>query len=143
MGIVTKENFLTPEQCAELVHLIEQKEVMPFRVRDRDRDNNIHPDPTRVCKWIKMEDSQHVLDDLVARALEEQVVPVTGVSVEFYEEPQLLKYTPGGFYKYHTDNGYLVPGQMGWRKAVDRDISLLIYLSDDFEGGELHFKRLN
>jgi len=32
---------------------------------------------------------------------------------------------------------------MGWRKAVDRDISLLIYLSDDFEGGELHFKRLN
>jgi len=141
MGIVTKENFLTPEQCAELVHLIEQKEVMPFRVRDRD--NNIHPDPTRVCKWIKMEDSQHVLDDLVARALEEQVVPVTGVSVEFYEEPQLLKYTPGGFYKYHTDNGYLVPGQMGWRKAVDRDISLLIYLSDDFEGGELHFKRLN
>lgn len=29
-----------------------------------------------------------------------------------------------------------------WRKAVDRDISLLIYLNDEYEGGELDFKRL-
>lgn len=36
--------------------------------------------------------------------------------------------------------GFLTP-----EKCSDlvRDISLLIYLRDDFEGGELHFKRLN
>jgi predicted 2-oxoglutarate/Fe(II)-dependent dioxygenase YbiX len=30
-----------------------------------------------------------------------------------------------------------------WSKVIDRDLSMLIYLNDDYEGGELSFYKLN
>ena len=98
-------------------------------------------DPTRACEWMKLGDSQQVLDNLVARAFEEQVLPRSGQQIDWFEEPQLLRYTAGGFYLYHVDAYYRVPEEQAWRKSVDRDISMLLYLNDDFEGGELEFKR--
>ncbi|MDG2174582.1 MAG: 2OG-Fe(II) oxygenase [Gammaproteobacteria bacterium] len=141
LGIELVENFLSAEECKSLIELIDSKEAMPFRVRDEA--NEIQLDTTRVCEWAKVGEDQCILDAVVARAFSECIMPRTGIAIEWYEEPQLLKYYPGGFYQYHTDNGHLMPEQQAWRKAVDRDISMLIYLRDDFEGGELHFKRLN
>jgi len=78
---------------------------------------------------------------LVARAFAEQVIPRTGQNIEWYEEPQLLRYAHGGYYKHHSDAYYLLVEQKAWRKVVDRDISILLYLNNEFEGGELEFKR--
>jgi len=140
-GIGVKEQFLSPEECQSLVTLIDSKEAMPFRARDPQ--NNIILDPSRVCSWAKMEESQRVLDEVVACAFEEVIIPETGVEVVWYEEPQILMYKPGGFYQYHIDAAHRVPEQQAWCKAVDRDISMLIYLREDFTGGGLHFKRLD
>lgn len=55
---------------------------------------------------------------------------VTGDHVRLKDEGfQLLKYTPGAFYKSHID---------GWT-ASHRQISAILYLNDDFEGGGLFF----
>lgn len=140
-GIGIVDNFLSPEQCQDLLNLAASKENDPFKMRDQA--GNVSLDPSRVCERVVMEDDQALLDDLVARAWSEQIIPATSTDIEFYEEPQLLKYNPGGFYYYHVDSSYLVPAEKAWRKAVDRDLSLLIYLTSDFEGGELHFNRLN
>jgi 2OG-Fe(II) oxygenase superfamily len=136
-------NFLSPDECRELVRVADSFEGRRFKVLDRA--NNLVPtlDPTRVAEWVAFGDSQRLLDDVVARAFEEQIIPRTGQGIDWYEEPQLLRYTTGGFYVYHSDAYDYDLEHRAWRKTVDRDISLLIYLNDEYEGGELEFKRLS
>jgi len=43
---------------------------------------------------------------------------------------QILKYVPGGFYKFHIDHGSTTP----------RTLSMIYFINDDYEGGDLHFK---
>tara|TARA_R110000744_G_scaffold209337_1_gene328214 strand:+ start:1936 stop:2523 length:588 start_codon:yes stop_codon:yes gene_type:complete len=45
------------------------------------------------------------------------------------KELQILKYTPGGHYKKHTDHSGVTP----------RTFSLIYFLNDDFDGGEFMF----
>ena len=141
-GVDIAENFLSPEERRDLARLADTLEGQRFRVRDRARNLAVTLDDTRVAERVPFGDSQRLLDDLVARAFEEQIIPRTGRSIDWYEEPQLLRYEPGGFYMYHSDAYDYAIEAGAWRKAVDRDISLLIYLNDEYEGGELHFKRL-
>ena len=142
-GLCIVEEFLSPLECRELVNLANSLEGTRFKARDLDWKLTNTLDPTRVCDLMKLGDSQMVLDDLVARAFKEQIIPGTGKMIEWYEEPQLLRYNSGGFYQYHVDAYDPVPGTKTWRKAIDRDISMLIYLNDNFDGGELEFKRFS
>lgn len=140
-GISVMENFLSADECRELLALAASKPHDPYKVRNPD--GSVSPDPTRVCERLVFGEDQGVLDDLVGRAWRDAILPQTGVDIAWYEEPQLLKYTSGGFYYYHADNSYLDTAENAWRKSVDRDLSMLIYLSGDFEGGDLHFNRLD
>jgi predicted 2-oxoglutarate/Fe(II)-dependent dioxygenase YbiX len=142
-GIGVVESFLAPEECRKLVKLADSLRGERFMVLDRARNLVRTLDNTRVAERVSFGDSQHLLDDVVARAFEEQILPRTGQRIDWYEEPQLLRYTSGGFYLYHSDAYDYVVEHRAWRKAVDRDISLLLYLNDEYEGGELEFKRLS
>lgn len=55
------------------------------------------------------------------------------VGYEYLEATQLLKYSPGEFYKKHYDTG----------PAFPRVISALLYLNDVEEGGETYFTNFN
>ena len=46
---------------------------------------------------------------------------------------QILKYTKGGHYKLHCDHG----------PAVPRTLSLIYFVNDDYQGGDLIFKLIN
>jgi Rps23 Pro-64 3,4-dihydroxylase Tpa1-like proline 4-hydroxylase len=46
---------------------------------------------------------------------------------------QILKYEPGNYYKEHIDNG----------PELKRKYSVIIYLNDDYQGGETFFPRQN
>ena len=77
--------------------------------------------------------------------IERFVNPYFAVSISGLEKPQLLVYGPGGHYKPHVDGeGRWVnaEGQEGWRKSLDRDLSVVYFLNDAFEGGELVFPAL-
>jgi Rps23 Pro-64 3,4-dihydroxylase Tpa1-like proline 4-hydroxylase len=61
------------------------------------------------------------------------------------EFPQLLCYGPGGHYKPHYDgvSTWKAPGgEIIWRKSTDRDLSTVLFLNDDFEGGDFVFPQL-
>jgi hypothetical protein len=135
-GIGIASDFLSPQECRALVDLADTFEGDRFKVLDRARNLEPTLDDTRVCERVTFGASQHVLDDLVARAFEEQIIPRTG-PIDWYEQPQLLRYGPGGFYVYHSD-AYDYEGG-SWHKAADRDISLLLYVNDEYTGGELEF----
>jgi predicted 2-oxoglutarate/Fe(II)-dependent dioxygenase YbiX len=137
------EDFLSPDECRELVSLADTLEGERFKVLDRAQNMVRTLDDTRVAERVSFGDSQQLLDDVVARAFEEQIIPRSGQCIDWYEEPQLLRYTSGGFYLYHSDAYDYSVEHRAWRKSVDRDISLLIYLNDEYDGGELDFKRLS
>jgi hypothetical protein len=61
------------------------------------------------------------------------------------EMPQLLVYEPGGHYKPHYDavaQWKCPDGNIIWKKSIDRDVSTVLFLNDEFEGGDFVFPDL-
>lgn len=140
-GVNIVKEFLSLEECAELIGLADDTPGKRFTLPD-EKGGRVY-DEQRVTEWVDFRDShQQVLDNVVARAFGEQIIPAEDRQIDWYEEPQLLRYKAGGYYLHHSDAYQLIPDQRAWRKIVDRDISVLIYVNDGYEGGELDFKRL-
>lgn len=71
--------------------------------------------------------------------------PFYEFSIRDSELPQLLKYDVGGHYVAHVDayGKWQAPdGEIFWKKNMDRDLSTVLFLNDDFGGGELWFPDL-
>ena len=74
------------------------------------------------------------------------VEPFYNVKIRDWEPLQLLHYGTGGHYIPHVDAETLYTDEDGlelWEKTLDRDISVVYFLNDDFEGGELFFPNLD
>ena len=67
-------------------------------------------------------------------AINRRLAAASGTAVEQGEVLQILRYRPGQQYRPHLD---AVPGL-----ANQRSLTLLVYLNDDFDGGETCFTRL-
>ena len=70
-------------------------------------------------------------EDLVVNALNRRIAALSGTRPDQGEPLQLLRYRPGGEYKPHMDALPAEPNQ--------RILTVLVYLSDDYEGGETSF----
>ena len=85
------------------------------------------------------------LKDLYQDIVDNLINPFYGFKIKDSEIPQLLTYGPGGHYKPHYDAVSLWKNPddtIIWKKSVDRDLSTVIFLNDDFEGGEFVFPDL-
>ena len=58
-------------------------------------------------------------------------------TIKYVESPQFLYYNKGGKYDIHNDSEDFVNNKL--QRVCERDISVLIYLNDDYLGGELEF----
>ena len=67
-------------------------------------------------------------------AINRRLAAVSGTAVEQGETLQVLRYRPGQQYRPHLD---AVPGLTN-----QRSLTLLVYLNDDYQGGETRFTRL-
>lgn len=73
------------------------------------------------------------------------VEPFYNVKIRDWEPLQLLHYGQGGHYIPHVDAETLYSDEDRlelWEKTLDRDISVVYFLNDDFVGGELFFPNL-
>ena len=141
-GIGVVPDFLTADECRAMVDHAGRCDSERLKVFDPDRstpEKTVQKlDDRRVTEWVNLGDRRAVLDRWVKRALAEVVAPAHRRDFAWYERPQLLKYQPGGFYEGHADSDLYLPDGR-WQKTLDRDVSLLIYLNEDFTGGDLHF----
>ncbi|MBE9177289.1 2OG-Fe(II) oxygenase [Oculatella sp. LEGE 06141] len=65
-----------------------------------------------------------------------------GVKFPYAEPCSILRYREGHFYKRHIDNLLLASRFQEAEQGIPtRDISIVGYLNDDFEGGETYFDR--
>lgn len=131
--------------------------VRRAEVRDSIVSNEAAHDSAET-QWVvdkNIRDTQEVQlsQPIVARiaAIERAFVaahvnPFYAVEVRDSEPWQILHYGIGGHYIPHVDAETLFKDEDGldlWEKTLDRDLSVVCFLNDDFEGGELVFPALH
>ncbi len=151
-NILIEPNVLTPEAIQELINHAKQSNTTDLSVFDPDKTNE-----TGETSWIvdkDIRDTQIIefgdlfpkIEDLFKNIVKHIINPFYGIEVWDSEVPQLLKYNVGGHYKPHIDGRsiWIAPnGDKIWRKSTDRDLSMVLFLNDEFEGGEFVFPDLH
>ena len=88
--------------------------------------------------WVKEYDP--ILD-----RLKNIVSGITGLPVKNQEAPHFIKYQTGGEYKHHFD--FFNPKSESYQEHIvkggQRIFSSILYLNDNFDGGETDFPKLN
>jgi len=97
-------------------------------------------DPLRSGSAVELRLSEM---DVVTEALRARISAATRLPEHIFEVPQVMHYAPGQEFTLHHD--YLDPGQPGHAADIarrgQRMGTFLIYLNDDYEGGETGFPR--
>jgi TPR repeat protein len=82
--------------------------------------------------------------DVVQALLRERISTSIGISSDLFEIAKLLHYEPGQQFGVHAD--FIEPATPGYAEEVrlhgQRVLTFLIYLNDDYEGGETEFPRI-
>jgi hypothetical protein len=83
--------------------------------------------------------------DLVQIAVQARMSAATGISIHNFEGPTILHYAPGEEITNHYDfvNPRIPNYQAEIEKRGQRIVTFLVYLNDDYEGGETDFPSLN
>jgi hypothetical protein len=147
-NILIEPNVLTQEAIQELLDHAKKSTTTDLSVFDPDKTNE-----TGETSWIvdkDIRDTQIIefgdlfpkIEDLFKNIVKHIINPFYNIEVRDSEVPQFLKYNVGGHYKPHIDGRsiWVAPnGDKIWRKSTDRDISIVLFLNEDFEGGEFVF----
>jgi predicted 2-oxoglutarate/Fe(II)-dependent dioxygenase YbiX len=149
--ILIRPNIINETGLREIRHHIETSQKTDLSVFDPQKSNETGTKQWRVDKNIR--DTQHVemgllfpkIVDLLKDTVREVINPFYEVQISESEVPQILSYGVGGHYCPHLDGESLwqTPnGELIWKKSTDRDLSMVFYLNDDFEGGDFIFPDL-
>ena len=132
------KNFITPDICNQII--LKAKNNL-FRSKTVSNDKKTHDyDDGRISyqAWLSK-------DDETVNYIMKRVEYIVDVPIENFESLQVVKYYPGGFYDYHQDAccsnsvGCSNINKLGGHRIY----TFIIYLNDDYTGGETSFKNLN
>ena len=146
--ILVKSNIINEDGLKEIREHIENSEKTDLSVFDPTKSNE-----TGGTEWIvnkEVRDTQIVdmgplfpkIEELMKNVVREVINPFYRIEISESEVPQILSYGIGGHYSPHIDAESLwktPDGDLIWKKSTDRDISIVFYLNDDFEGGDFIF----
>lgn len=135
-------NVLSPDESQVLIDLSEGLGYLPDAAVSLPRDIR-HNDNV---VWITDEDTDQILWRRIADAVCEDLSPYhphrpLGINARF----RFYRYNPGDFFKPHTDGAWsgsrVVNGELHNNAYPDRfsQMTLLLFLNDDFEGGATRF----
>lgn len=135
--------LLEPSLCHQLIQLtqvqpLQAADILIETVDDQVRSNDLlrlgGPNPTLEAA------NQSILNQL--SIVQQLLFQVYSIKFPYAEPCTILRYRPGQFYKRHIDNILLASRFEEIEQGVPtRDISVVGYLNDDFEGGETYFDR--
>lgn len=147
VGLCMFENYLSNDFTNDLTEYAEKcagQRLMVIDNKESTPDNIIKvEDQRRIAERVDLGDRKPEILDIVRSTFIELADKCFGQSLDWFESPDLMRYREGGYYVKHADSQNMETETRTWSKVIDRDLSLLIYLNDDFEGGELSFYKLN
>ena len=155
-NILIQPNVITDKGIEFFTDYIKSQKQEDQQVFDVDATNN-QKDKVNNPIWKtdkEARDTQTVstdpvmpqLYDLFKNIVSEVINPFYNFEIYDSEVPQFLIYNVGGHYRPHIDGESLWTNpdkSVVWRKGTNRDLSIVLYLNDDFEGGELIFPDLH
>tara|TARA_B100001250_G_scaffold231586_1_gene198806 strand:+ start:8226 stop:8894 length:669 start_codon:yes stop_codon:yes gene_type:complete len=149
--VLVRRNVINPEGLKEIVRHMEDSQKEDLSVFDAKKSNQTGHTHWRTDKEVR--DTQCVdmgplfpkIKVLLEETVKNIINPFYDIEIDESEVPQLLSYGVGGHYKPHIDAESLwkaPDGEMIWKKSTDRDISMVFYLNDGYEGGDFIFPEL-
>jgi hypothetical protein len=149
LGIVIVENAIeNPDNIINLIESLNDKKIdlglngcwSPWKDENREafcyefrlnREQDIPPQDIFYNEEIQI---SSIIDQTVEIAIEEyfKIYPFAKANLKGKERPNVLKYLPGGMLPEHQDLG-----------ISSRALSILLYLNDNYEGGEINFPQSN
>jgi len=149
--ILIRPNVINPEGLQELITHIKSSPAEDLSVFDPDKTNAtgqtswIVDKQTRDTQIVSMGSLYPKIEDLFRNTVKHIINPFYQVEVDSSEIPQVLSYGIGGHYRPHIDGEsiWMTPrGEKIWKKSTDRDLSIVFFLNNDFEGGDFVFPEL-
>lgn len=127
------KNFITKNKCNQIIEKC-KNELFDSEIIGGINKNIRN---SRQC-WISK-------DDPLVFPMFEKISTMYNIPIQNAEHLQVVKYLPGQFFNEHHDaccenNKHC---EEFVKKGGQRIITVLIYLSDNFKGGETYFKNLN
>ena len=149
--VLIRPNIINERGLKEIREHIEQTNKTDLSVFDPHKSNQTGEKEWTINK--KVRDTQHVelgplfpkISDLLKNTVKEVINPFYNIEIIESEIPQILSYGVGGHYSPHIDGESLwqsPKGELIWKKSINRDISMVFYLNDDYEGGDFIFPDL-
>lgn len=146
-GIHLLEHHLDAARCLRWVAFLEKQprhRLMVVDTKSSTADRLVKmPDRRRVTEEVESGQLLPQLCALAQRVYSTVVRKAYNRRIAWFETPMVLRYETGGQYQVHADSDYYNPATDQWVKCMDRDVSLLIYLNQDFTGGSLRFLNFN
>lgn len=138
--VVMLNNFLTDEECNRLIRLgADQGYQQSYDVGYQRFDGSYNPhqseDRTSNNAWC----TDKCYQDPITQQILMKIENITGIPDANSEFLQLLRYTPGQYYRTHHD---YVPHDFERAQGV-RILTVFLYLNDVEEGGETNFPKLD
>jgi predicted 2-oxoglutarate/Fe(II)-dependent dioxygenase YbiX len=137
------KGLLEPALCQQLIQLTQVQPLQAADILIETVDNQVRSNdllrlggtnPTLEAA------NQSILNQL--SIVQQLLFQVYGIKFPYAEPCTILRYRPGQFYKRHIDNILLASRFEEIEQGIPtRDISVVGYLNDDFEGGETYFDR--
>ena len=149
--VLIRPNVINSQGLQELVSHIKSSPAEDLSVFDPDKTNAtgqtswIVDKQTRDTQIVPMGNLYPKIEDLFRNTVREIINPFYQCEVNSSEIPQVLSYGMGGHYKPHIDGEsiWITPrGEKIWKKSTDRDLSIVFFLNNDFEGGDFVFPDL-
>jgi predicted 2-oxoglutarate/Fe(II)-dependent dioxygenase YbiX len=144
--ILLVENLLEPSLCSHILQVAECCQFKPSSILINVVDTEV-----RKGGILALGNSENSLLESTNQLLLSKVKIIQDLLLRHYGVPfphaemcSLLRYGPGDAYKRHVDNLLLASRFMELANNIPtRDISIVGYLNDNFEGGETLFDRQN
>lgn len=152
-GVLVRRNAVSSEDLAELARYLRRAAMTDSPVSNFEDDaeagevewviNKQIRDTQQVKLTKAIEKKLHAIDDASIASI---INPYYDVEVRDCEPSQILHYGVGGHYIPHVDAETLYKDDIGlelWEKTLDRDLSVVYFINDDYSGGELFFPALD
>jgi predicted 2-oxoglutarate/Fe(II)-dependent dioxygenase YbiX len=139
-GMVIIENFLDDSICKKLIDQTEFAHSKKATIVKTSTTNfEIVDESNRKTDVYDLGECYSQIKLLLQKTFSELLNKYYSTNIVWYEEPQLLRYVKGGFYHPHSDSESWDSSNKKWYKSMPRDFSFLIYLNEEFTGGEIIF----
>lgn len=137
------EGLLDPSLCQHLIQIAETCEFQAAGILIESVDNEVRSnDMLKLGQSNPLGDSTNQLIMMRLAIAQGLLFESYGVRFPYAEPCTILRYREGQFYKRHVDNLLLSSRFQEVEQGIPtRDISVVGYLNDGFEGGETYFDR--